>query len=1131
MIGASSAGAVDTSAVTFTPGSTVSYATSTWTVAAKSAAGISPNGTITIAMPAGFTWDTSSVVTFATGFAGGAACAATTAGSAKTSITVTLPSGCSAGTTPYTVTVAGVVNPGAASYAAAGFTVKTVSGDTATATGSAITLSGAVTTPTITASGAGYATIQFTTDMSATEFQVTGVNYTSNAATNSCVGFTIPSASLGDTGTYLGDTGTCTITGLTSGQIYRFFATPLNDVAPVANTISTYVSITLSPALTAPSMFLAGSSSATDPVGHYQEWAKFTADGTGVLYTVYYGTSATKSSDTAVGCTVGNSVTPLSGTQGCMVTGLSSGQAYYFWVAANVADVASTSSDVTELNTGSTAALTAKATAGSGGVATVSFAADGIATTYTVTPNSGTGSCTVTNVTPPTGLQSCVVSGLSNGSPTFTVLPSGGGTLSVVSAASTAIAASTRLATPTVVNVTPSATLGNGVAVSFVADGLSTVYTVSAVPVATGVVSQTLYCIVANSVTPPTGAQTCTVYGLTAGTAYSFIVTPNGANLDPATASALSAQIRSTPNYPNIPTAANNASITGAADVTVTFDGIATSYLVTAYDSLGTAASTCLLQYASAPAISTKAICTTTGLKPGKSYTFTVTPSGGLETSQESLASDHGADGEALTILGAALATPTVSNTWNTSAGRSQIVSFVADGVGSVYTATAYAGGVATTHTCFIANSVTPPTGAQSCTVKGLAAGTYTYVVTVTGNGDTAAQSAASAALTTSGEISVSSVVSAGSGSVVVSWTSDGVATAYTATAYAGGVATTHNCIVSSTTALAGGTQSCTITGLTNGSIYNFSVTPTGGYSTSTFPGNLSPSFTVGITALAPPTLTWTASNKLTATFTADGVAGLYTVFAVEASPVLGGGSATCTVGNSTTPLKGVVSCDLTVFNGDSYVAMVSPSSNGDTSASSVLSSIPVLAAQYSAPGAPAVTATALTSTTVSVAFTAPVVTGGSVIGGYLISGTSTDGTSSLVCGAGALTAGTVVCTGAKPGTTYKISVYAGGPFGNSAAGTASVTTPAATLLTVGASFTKGTATLTASAKAALTTLVSSLHDGASITIRGWGATKALATARANAVASFIMSAGAAVHTTVIGIVSKASDAKVYQTA
>ena len=845
-------------------------------------------------------------------------------------------------------------------------------------------------------------------------------------------------------------------------------------------------------------MFLAGSSSAATATGHYQEWVKFTADGTGVLYTVNYGTNADKSADTTFGCTVGNSVTPLSGTQGCMVTGLSAGQNYYFWVAANVADVASTSSAVTLLATGSTPALTAKATAGSGGIATVSFAADGIATTYTVTPNSGTGSCTVTNVTPPTGLQSCVVSGLSNGSHTFTVLPSGGGTLSQVSAPSTAIAASTRLATPTVVNVTPSA-LGNGVAVSFVADGLSTVYTVSAVPVATGVVSQTLYCIVANSVTPPTGAQTCTVYGLTAGTAYSFIVTPNGANLDPATASALSAQIRSTPNYPNIPTAVANASITGAADVTVTFDGIATSYIVTAYDSLGTAAS-----------------CAVTGLVPTVSYTFTVTPSGGLETSQESLASDP-----ALIIPGAALATPTVSNTWNTSAGKSQIVSFVADGVGSVYTVTSTPSGL----TCFIANSVTPPTGAQSCTVKGLAAGTYTYVVTVTGNGDTAAQSAASAATPTSGKLSVSSVVSAGSGSVVVSWTSDGVATAYTAAAAQDA---TKQCVVSSTTALAGGTQSCTITGLTNGSIYNFYVTPTGGYSTTS---SNSPNFTVGITALAPPTLTWTASNKLTATFTADGVAGLYTVFALEASPVLGGGFTTCTVGNSTTPLKGVVSCDLTVVNGDSYVAMVSPSSNGDTSASSVLSSIPVLAAQYSAPGAPAVTATALTSTTVSVAFTAPVVTGGSVIGGYLISGTSTDGTSSLVCGAGALTAGTVVCTGAKPGTTYKISVYAAGPFGVSAAGTASVTTPAATLLTVGASFTKGTATLTASAKSALTTLVSSLHDGASITIRGWGATKALATARANAVASFIMSSGAAVHTTVIGIVSKASDAKVYQTA
>ena len=540
-----------------------------------------------------------------------------------------------------------------------------------------------------------------------------------------------------------------------------------------------------------------------------------------------------------------------------------------------------------------------------------------------------------------------------------------------------------------------------------------------------------------------------------------------------------------------------------------------------------TTTSTCTLSYTTAP---TGALtCAITGLASGKTYTLSITPSGGTIAQPETMTT-YISPGPMITVPGASNTSLSVANGIPTAAvnGDIQVVSWTADGIATQYNVSVVSGNFVSpaTGTCYVANTVTPPTGAQSCTIKGLTTGvSYVYQILATNNaGSTTSTYSNSTAKSATNSLGSVTVTSGGSGTAVVSWTADNAATAYNVADLGG----TKTCLAASATALTG-VQTCTVSGLINGTQHLFTVTPINGVaaaSTSVLP------FTVGVSPLSAPVLSWasgtSAGGTLTATFTADGVANSYTVIFAS----LTGTPGTCQVGNSVTAPTGTLSCTSSALTlGATYVAIVSPSGNGTTSATSAASTIPVQVTNYSAPGAPAVTATALTSTTVSVAFTAPVVTGGSVIGGYLISGTSTDGTSSLVCGAGALTAGTVVCTGAKPGTTYKISVYAGGPFGNSAAGTASVTTPAATLLTVGASFTKGTATLTASAKSALTTLVSSLHDGASITIRGWGATKALATARANAVASFIMSSGAAVHTTVIGIVSKASDAKVYQTA
>ena len=68
----------------------------------------------------------------------------------------------------------------------------------------------------------------------------------------------------------------------------------------------------------------------------------------------------------------------------------------------------------------------------------------------------------------------------------------------------------------------------------------------------------------------------------------------------------------------------------------------------------------------------------------------------------------------------------------------------------------------------------------------------------------------------------------------------------------------------------------------------------------------------------------------------------------------------------------------------------------------------------------------------------------------------------------------------------------------------------------------KNVALLSAGAKSALTSLISSgVNDGAQVTVTGYGTTKAIALARANAAANYLFNNGAAVHVTVKAVISK----------
>jgi DNA repair protein RadC len=67
----------------------------------------------------------------------------------------------------------------------------------------------------------------------------------------------------------------------------------------------------------------------------------------------------------------------------------------------------------------------------------------------------------------------------------------------------------------------------------------------------------------------------------------------------------------------------------------------------------------------------------------------------------------------------------------------------------------------------------------------------------------------------------------------------------------------------------------------------------------------------------------------------------------------------------------------------------------------------------------------------------------------------------------------------------------------------------------------KSVSALSANAMTALGNLISNTNDGASVTVTGYGTTKAIALARANATASYLFNNGAAIHITIKSVISK----------
>ena len=264
--------------------------------------------------------------------------------------------------------------------------------------------------------------------------------------------------------------------------------------------------------------------------------------------------------------------------------------------------------------------------------------------------------------------------------------------------------------------------------------------------------------------------------------------------------------------------------------------------------------------YSGASLVSTKtncsgSPCTVTGLTNGTSYTFKVSDTngvGGGALSDPSSAVTPAAVPSAPTITSATRGNTQATIAWtdgssNGSAISSQTI-YVYSGASLVSTKTNCSG--------------------SPCTVTGLTNGTsYTFKVSDTngvGGGALSDPSSAVTPATYPGAPQNVSVVAAG-GQAVVSWTppaSNGGSPIISYSVSAGA----RSC---SYTVSSPETDSCTITGLTNGSSYTFSVTATNGL------GAGSPSAGVPTTVLFPaPVLTSAvaAKNQITLTWTAPTV-------------------------------------------------------------------------------------------------------------------------------------------------------------------------------------------------------------------------------------------------------------------
>lgn len=513
----------------------------------------------------------------------------------------------------------------------------------------------------------------------------------------------------------------------------------------------------------------------------------------------------------------GATCTVVSPAPSCTITGLTNGTSYSFSTVANNATGSSSASPSSAavspagkpgVPTGVTATI-------GNGSATVSLTpptnTGGPAiTSYTMTASPGGATCTVN--APAT---SCSISPLNNGTAyTFTATAYNGVARSDSSTASASVTPATVPDAPTIDSATSSAS------------GTTTVN--FSAPASNGGSAITGYTITSNpggfTCTAAANATSCAVSGLTDGVAYTFTAVATNA-IGNSTSSSASSAVTSA-GAASAPTSVTGTVGNGSSTISVSGANAngspITGYTVQAYDSTGSAivGKTCSI---TSPATS----CEITGLTNGSEYTFTATATNGAGTSAAS------AQSATVTPAGVPSAPTGVTATSGTGKVTVEWTAPAANGAAiTSYTAQAYGpdGNAVSGAICTISAPST------SCDVStNLAAGTaYTFKVTATNAAGTGSASTASssAAINAAPSAPRNVTATASNGSATISWDepsdSRGSAiTGYTVTAY-----NSSNNAVGTCTSTAP-TETCSITGLTNGEAYTFKVKATNGIGTS----------------------------------------------------------------------------------------------------------------------------------------------------------------------------------------------------------------------------------------------------------------------------------------------------------
>ena len=631
------------------------------------------------------------------------------------------------------------------------------------------------------------------------------VSWTAPTATGGSPVTSYTASSLGGL-TCKATTTTCTISSLHYGVSYSFSVTATNAVGTSAAS-SGSTPFTLSAAPGAPVSVAAAARAASAVVS----WLPGPSNGANITT---YKVSTVSGSQS---CTY---TVPTSSpeTDSCTVTGLTNGHSYQFVVAAtNVkgsSAASSSSAAVTPIDVPSAPSA-------------VSANLSGTSVTVTWNPSTQNGGSTITGYTAtlsPGGLScassltgnnvpstSCQITGLSVGT---------NYTASVVATNAAGNSVASQSSSTFVVSQAPSAPQN----LTAVAGNQSVTFTWQA-PLSTNGAAVTNYSVQVTNAqgirvgSCSTASLSCRVVNLTNGVTYSASVTAtNQSGTSPPLSVANIAQPLGVPGSPSAIAAATGISQAMVSWQAPTSNGGSPilSYLVTA--SPGSESCTYVVPTDGSPETDQ---CPVLGLTNGTTYTFSVVA---INAQGASPTSGLVATG----TPGAVPSAPTsvVASSGNATATVQWFSSTVATALVASYTATASPGG----QNCTVAASSIGQAGSsESCIINGLTNGT-TYTFSVVANGPTSELSspvsASSNAVMPVGPPSAPSIgtITVGVGSATVSATagaSNGsVIQGLLVSAYLNGVDANQHCSITPTAS----PQACTVTGLTAGASYSFSV-------------------------------------------------------------------------------------------------------------------------------------------------------------------------------------------------------------------------------------------------------------------------------------------------------------------